>query len=123
MVLGCGNSDRPKTIPVTGSVTFDGEPPKYSGALFFAPIEVVEGYPRRGGRAFFETDGKFEATSFDEGDGLIPGTYRVRIESWKEPPSMGKPGVSYVPKGFEAEDCVVSEKEKLIQYDLEITAK
>lgn len=122
-LVGCGSSDRPKTIPVSGNITFAGETPEHPGALFFAPLEGVEGYPRRGGRALFETDGVFSATSFETGDGLVPGTYKVRIESWKKPPSMGAPGVSYIPKGFEPEDIVVSEKEKSIRYDVDISAK
>ena len=122
LLLGCRNSDRPKTVKVDGQVTFAGELPDYPGALFFAPLEVADGYPRRGGRALFDTDGKYAATSFDDGDGLVPGTYKVRVESWKKPPAMGSPGVSYVPKGFEAPDLVVSEAERKIQYNLDISA-
>lgn len=123
LFLGCKKSDRPKTIPVTGTVTFTGEQPENPGALFFAPLEVEEGYPRRGGRAMFDTDGAFAATSFEDGDGLVPGTYKVRVESWKRPPTMNDPGVSYIPKGFEAEDIVVSSEEKSIAYDLDIVGK
>ena len=122
-LAGCGNTDRPKTIKVSGVVTFTGQPPEHPGALFFAPLEVAEGYPRRGGRALFETDGQYAATSFDEGDGLIPGTYKVRVESWKKPPGMGSPGVSYVPAGFEAPDLVVSEDERSIQFNLDVTTE
>lgn len=119
--IGCNASDRPKTIPVAGKITFDGNPPQFPGGIFFAPLEVEEGYPRRGGRALFDVDGSFQATSFDDGDGLVPGTYRVRIESWKVPPSMGKPGVSYVPKGFEPNDLIVSSKEKAIEYNVDLS--
>jgi len=31
-------------------------------------------------RALFDLDGKFQAMSFEDGDGLVPGTYRVRVE-------------------------------------------
>ena len=51
---------------------------------------------------------------------LVPGTYRVRVESWKRPPAMGKPGISNVPKDFQAEDLVVSAEEKSIEYNLEL---
>jgi len=121
--MGCSKTDRPKTIRVSGKVTFAGEPPENPGALFFAPLEVEAGYPRRGGRALFDTDGEFAATSFDDGDGLVPGTYKVRVESWKRPPTMNDPGVSYIPKGFEAEDIIVSSDEKSISYDLDIVGK
>jgi hypothetical protein len=121
-VAGCGNYDRPKTVPVAGVVTFDGQSPQHPGGLFFAPLSVEEGYPKRGGRALFKTDGEFAVTSFEDGDGLIPGTYKVRIESWKQPPSMGKPGISYIPKGFEPGELVVSSKERSVKFDLEVSA-
>lgn len=118
---GCKNSSRPTTIPVSGTVTFDGEPPKYVGALYFAPLEIAEGYPKRGGRAIFELDGKFAATSFEDGDGLVPGTYKVRIECWSKPPGMGgSAGVSALPKKFEAPNVVVSEDERSVTYDLDV---
>lgn len=123
VATGCGNRDRPKTIAVEGLITFDGQAPEYPGALFFAPLEVAEGYPRRPGRALFDLDGTFTATSFDPGDGLVPGTYRVRVESWKKPPAMGSPGISYVPKGFEARDLIVSEEERRVRYDLDVSSR
>ena len=119
-VAGCSKSNRPKTIPVQGKITFNGSAPEYGGALFFAPLEVAEGYSKRPGRALFELDGKFQATSFEDGDGLVPGTYRVRVESWKKPPGMGGAGVSYVPDGFETEDLVVSKDEKSLRFDLDV---
>lgn len=117
---GCG-SNRPTTVPVSGRITFKGAAPEYPGALFFAPVKPEEGYPQRGGRAFFDTNGTFQATSFEEGDGLIPGRYLVRVESWKQVPTMGKPGISYVPKGFQTEDLVVSSQDKSIEYNLELS--
>ena len=121
IACGCGGSDRPKTIPVSGKITFNGEAPEFGGGIFFAPVEIEEGYPRRGGRAMFDVDGLFSATSFEKGDGLVPGTYRVRLESWKQPPAMGNPGVSYIPKGFESDDLVVSSSEKAIEYNLDVS--
>lgn len=121
ILIGCGKLDRPDTVPVSGQITFQGQSPDFPGAIFFAPIEVEEGYPRRGGRALFDNTGKFEATCFEQGDGLIPGTYRVRVESWKQPPSMGQPGVSYIPKHFSPDDLVVSSKQRVVQLDLELS--
>lgn len=118
---GCSRSDRPKTVPVTGRITLKGNQPQFSGALFFAPVEPEEGYPRRGGRALFDPDGAFEVSSFEPGDGLIPGSYRVRVESWKQVPAMGKPGVSNVPRGFQAPDVVVSSQDGTVHYDLELS--
>ena len=120
LFCGCRNANRPKTVPVKGSITFGGQPPAYPGALFFAPLQVADGYPRRGGRAHFDTDGQFVVTSFDEGDGLVPGTYRVRIESWRKPPTMEAPGISYVPRDFNAADLVVAANERVVRYDVEV---
>lgn len=123
LAVGCRKSDRPKTVPVSGLVTFDGQPPAYAGALFFAPLEPGDGYPRRPAMAFFELDGNFKAKSYVEGDGLVPGTYRVRVESWKKPPGMGSPGVSYVPKGFSAEDIVVTPTDRAVEYNVDLSVK
>lgn len=121
LLVGCSKSSRPTTIPVSGVVTFDGEEPEYMGALYFAPLEIPEGYPKRGGRAIFDTDGKFAATSFDDGDGLVPGTYKVRIECWKKAPGMGGgAGVSALPRKFESPDIVVPEDERSVTYDLDV---
>ena len=102
-LLGCG-SDRPATIRTSGKVTFNGGPPPAEGMVQFTTITPAEGYDRRPGRGKFDTSGNYKATSFTDGDGLVPGTYRVRVECWKTPPSMeGTPGVSYVPAVFQKE--------------------
>lgn len=69
---GCG-PDRPETISVTGTVTLDGSP--VSGA-------VVAFTPVGGGRpATGTTDGsgKFTLTTFDDGDGALPGQHLVAV--------------------------------------------
>jgi hypothetical protein len=117
---GCG-SDRPDTVKVTGKVTFNGQPPPSEGAINFAMQTAAEGYPLRSGRADFNTTGSYSATSFDKGDGLIPGSYVVRVECWKEAPTMdGKPGISHVPKGFEKE-LEVKPDSGSISFDIDVT--
>jgi hypothetical protein len=120
---GCGN-DRPTTIPVGGRITFGGGPPPAAGAVFFAPIDAEAGYPRRPGRAMFDEEGSYEATSFEEGDGLVPGEYRVSVECWKSPPGMGGAGatggVSYVGPGFDPPNLVVPVDQDRVEHDLEV---
>jgi hypothetical protein len=99
VLAGCG-PDRPDTVRVRGKVTFDGEAPPAPGMVYFAPVEVAQGVPRRPGRGPFDLDGEFTVTSFSEGDGLVPGTYRVRVECWKKAPTMDAPGESYVAAAF-----------------------
>jgi hypothetical protein len=75
--LGCGGKDRP--VPVEGVVTLDGKPIA-GAAVVFTP----EG---RGRTASAETreDGSFRLTTFKDGDGAIPGNYKVLV-TWEEPP-------------------------------------
>ena len=99
-MVGCGN-DRPQLVPVTGQVTLDGGSWPTSGALYFVPIEVAEGFPHRPGSAEFAADGHFAAKTFHSGDGLFPGRYRVRVECWITPPAMNVPGESHIPVKYQ----------------------
>jgi hypothetical protein len=99
---GCWNN-LPKTIRVSGRVTFDGGPPPAAGTVYFLPIEAGEGFPSRPAQAAFGPDGQFKATTFEPGDGLMPGKYLMTIECWESPPNMsGNPVKSYVPKKYQA---------------------
>ncbi len=121
-VAGCCGPSRPTTIPVSGTITFAGGPPPAEGAIYFAPITVADGFERRPGRARFDTSGKFNASSFADGDGLVPGTYRVRLESWKVPPTMGTPGESYIPTDFSPPNVEVTASGGRVTYDLDVPA-
>jgi hypothetical protein len=105
---------------VRGTVTFDNGPPPAEGAVFFAPIAAEKGYPRRPARARFGRDGTFAATSFEPGDGLVPGEYRVSVECWKVVPSMGGPGVSYVGSSFAPENLVVNVDQRRVDWNLDV---
>lgn len=99
-LAGCGPR-RPETVSVSGRVFFDGQPPPKPGMIYFAPLEPAEGFPRRPGRAAFDTDGHFIVTTFTESDGLMPGRYRVGIDCWQTPPQAeGPPAVSLVPEAY-----------------------
>src|SRR5262245_60849941 len=101
-LAGCWNN-LPKTIRVSGRVTFDGQPPPAIGTVYFLPIEAGEGFPSRPATGDFGADGQFRATTFERGDGLMPGKYLMSIECWDSPPSMsGNPGKSAVPKKYQS---------------------
>ena len=95
---GCGGGDRPKTVHIEGRVTLDGGDWPQAGELYFLPIAPEEGYPRRAATAKFGTDGVLSPpTSWEEGDGVVPGKYRLFVECWKVPPTRtGPPSVSFV---------------------------
>ena len=99
---GCGRSG-PETVPVVGKVTLDGGAWPTAGRLYFNPLETAEGLPRRPGTADFDTDGRFTVSSWEQGDGLVPGKYKVGVECWKVQPTMGgPPAVSYVAEPYQA---------------------
>lgn len=105
----CGGSDRPPTVPVSGKLTFNGGEWPKPGVINFSAIKVGEGMPNRPASGHFDTDGVFTVTSFDKGDGLVPGTYSVRIDCWKRPPlGDGNPPISYIAKDFKPEEVVVT---------------
>jgi hypothetical protein len=89
LTVGCGDNGMPMT-PVAGKVTFDGGPPPNAGNLSFVSIESTAGLPQRDGSCRFETDGKFVVTSFEKGDGLLPGKYRVEASCYKYQPDYSK---------------------------------
>jgi hypothetical protein len=72
-MIGCGGSGVDKdTVPVTGIVT-QGGAPLGDVSLVFTPKDGG-----RQGTAYVGPDGKFtSATSWENGDGLIPGEHTV----------------------------------------------
>jgi len=101
-MTGCG-PHRPKTVPVSGRVTMDGGEMPGHGMLYFTPGEPAAGFPRRPGLAAFEPDGRFTVTTFEPGDGLMPGRYLVGAECWQVPPTMEGPAAkSYLPTKYQA---------------------
>lgn len=78
---GCsGKSDRwtqarPPVYPVSGQVLLNGQPVEQA-TITFQPADP-EGKP---GSALTDADGRFEAQTFDPGDGLTAGTHRVAIK-------------------------------------------
>ena len=116
---GCGGADLPLTIPVSGTVSVNGSSCPGPGSLRFTPIRVADGMPRRPGRADFDTDGRFEVTSFRDGDGLVPGTYRVQLECWQTPPANGQSGVSYLAADYQPPELTVGRDQRSFVFDID----
>lgn len=94
-ISGCGSSNG--TVKVNGVVTLGGGEMPGEGRLTFTVVEPAEGFPNRPAMAKFGTDGSYAATTYEEGDGLLPGTYQVSVECYETPPNMeGKPVKSYI---------------------------
>jgi hypothetical protein len=123
---GCGGNGLPM-VPVKGKVTFAGGPPPAAGTVTFTPVSGKEGLPRRPGRAQFDEQGAFRVTSFKENDGLLPGSYTMRISCWMRQPSSDDPSsferFNYVPKNFTAPQVVVDEKAGEVDVAVDVPKK
>lgn len=72
---GCGKG-RPKLVKVSGQVMIDGQP-LAAGVPGFIQV-IPEGSRPATGQIDPQT-GRFTLTTFEEGDGCIPGTHKVAI--------------------------------------------
>jgi hypothetical protein len=92
--------------------------------LTFQPKSVAEGVPRRPGRAKFERDGAFRVTTFDDGDGLLPGTYliNVRCESGQPDPSRPDPfgDINLIDPNYKPEEVVVEDGSPEIELNIDV---
>ena len=75
LFVGCGGSDRPEVVPVSGVITYKGKPVK-SAEVTFHPVS--DAIPRK---AIGKTNdsGEFDLTTYDTGDGAIPGECIVTV--------------------------------------------
>lgn len=80
LTLGCAGQqggDRPKTVPVTGTVTHNGQPVEGATVAF----QGAGG--SQGAIGVTDAGGKYKLTTFQSGDGAVPGEYRVKIVKYK----------------------------------------
>lgn len=70
--VGCGPS-LPRTMPISGVVTLDGEPVEGASVLL---IPVAGGHPATG---VTDAEGKFVLSTFDAGDGAIVGQHGIAV--------------------------------------------
>jgi len=75
MVVGFAGCNTQRTAPVSGNVTYEGNP---------VPEGTITFFPREGGRPATGTihaDGTYVLSSMVPGDGVPPGEYAVAIEA------------------------------------------
>jgi len=124
MFVGCGSGSSLPLVPVSGVVTFSGGPPPKEGLVVFSqlPGSGVKGLPNRPGRATFGADGKFVATTFQPGDGLLPGKYQVRVECVDGVPEVNIPwdAISFVPSTYQPPELVVEEGKGPIEVSYDV---
>lgn len=97
-VIGCGGKpvdpNRPKTVPATVTVTYKGAPVEGASVSF----QTTE-QGKRGAQARTDAAGKAAMWTFDPGDGVIPGTYKVTAT--KTEAAAAAPDADTDPKGYE----------------------
>ena len=74
-ISGCSGSGEPRPVPVSGTVEYNGQP-LTQGNVAFVPVVATEGHAARGS---IGPDGSFELTTFESGDGALPGDYKVTV--------------------------------------------
>ncbi len=94
-VAGCGSSSAPKTIKAQGKVTFDGKSLGV-GRVIFQPVKPAEGCPSRPAIGSLQADGSFELSSFQPGDGLVPGEYQIAVNTQTSGPTPENPNAPEV---------------------------
>ncbi len=77
LALGCGGDgpppDRPATVQVTGTLTYNGEP------VGGASISLKNTGNGPGAAGISDANGKYTLTTFTSGDGAVPGEYLVGV--------------------------------------------
>jgi hypothetical protein len=126
-ITGCGKRG-PELVPVNGTITLEGGSWPHPGCIYFTISNPAPGMPGRPAVGKFTANGFLVVTTFKEGDGLIPGDYKIGVECWETPPRMatGAPGKSCVPQRCQSpttSGLAVSVKpgEKMIHVKLNVT--
>jgi hypothetical protein len=87
VLLGCSQSNRTKTYPVRGTVTYRGKPVSDASVEFLAPGAS------RPATGVTDGNGRFRLTTFEPDDGAIVGAHVVTvIKIGSQPPAATNPG-------------------------------
>lgn len=98
LLVGCSKGPaRPKTYPVTGTVTLNGQPVE-GATVVFVPKAATQSGQAAGQQgpqvATGETDaqGHYQLGTFAKGDGAVPGEYLVKVFKYPKPATPTGPG-------------------------------
>jgi hypothetical protein len=101
-LTGC-ESRFPKTVPVSGKVTWQGRPLP-DGMVAFIPTTTGEGHPTRSAGGEIGAEGTYRLSSYRPNDGAQPGEYRVTVTSYSSRSRRGdvdvKQTISRIPERY-----------------------
>ena len=103
-LLGCGSKDQ--TVSTEGIVTLDNQPIEGAVVTFIPDDERA-----RAASALSDSDGRFSLTTFSDGDGAIPGGYRVIVRK-RDPMPEPQPGEIADQKSGITEFKIMEERRK-----------
>lgn len=98
--LGCGQAtdpNRPKTYPVSGTVTQAGTPVEGATVTF----HLADG--SRGAVGLTDENGNYTLTTFSAGDGAVAGDHKVKVTKFDRPTVTPKSDGSVADTGDEPE--------------------
>ncbi len=95
--LGCGRS-LPDTVPVSGRVTWNGEPVR-AGTIAFMPADTETDSLHRVALGRIEADGSYRLSTFGTNDGALPGDYHVAVSDQGDFAAEVRPGARSSPQG------------------------
>jgi hypothetical protein len=78
LASGCGDSN-PKTYPVSGVVTLDGKPVPGATVTF-----IPDDSKSKSAATNCDAQGKYSMSTFKQGDGAIPGSYKVIVAKYQK---------------------------------------
>jgi hypothetical protein len=137
-LFGCGgDASKPKLGPVSGKVTYNGQPVT-KGLVSFVPSSGPGSETGQSASGEIGPDGSYKLTTFESGDGAVLGQHKVLVQSREEDPALKgrgmpipdakgnfntKPPKHLVPQQYETADKTplrYTVKEGNNKYDIEL---
>jgi hypothetical protein len=86
LIAGCG-SNLPRTVPVSGKVTWEDGTPITGASVRFVNATAGE----RDGAGYTDKEGAYSLSTFTSGDGAQPGDYTVVVTKLADAPTVTPP--------------------------------
>lgn len=103
--VGCAeDAAPPETVKVTGLVTYKNQPLS-KGAVTFQPVDPGKAPLLRPAQGQIQSDGRYELSTFKDGDGALPGHYQIVVTSYENEPTAeeydaGAKRISSIPERY-----------------------